>query len=53
MDVAQTERAYQKQKPIFENKKRVLGARVKSLDLRFVKNVGLGFKTPREVRFVP
>ncbi|EDQ88395.1 uncharacterized protein MONBRDRAFT_9264 [Monosiga brevicollis MX1] len=52
MDVtgAQSERSYLKQKPIFENKKRVLGQRAKSQDLRFVKSVGLGFKTPKEAR---
>merc|ERR1712133_87496 len=44
----QTERAYQKQAPIFQNKKRVVGKAVKAKDQRFVKNVGLGFKTPRE-----
>merc|ERR1712180_292603 len=44
----QTEKAYQKQAPIFQNKKRVVGKAVKSKDQRFVKNVGLGFKTPRE-----
>merc|ERR1711973_568577 len=43
----QTERAYQKQAPIFQNKKRVVGKTNKSKD-HFVKNVGLGFKTPRE-----
>merc|ERR1712142_619528 len=44
----QTERAFQKQAPIFQNKKRVVGKAVKAKDQRFVKNVGLGFKTPRE-----
>merc|ERR1711973_1040007 len=44
----QTERAYQKQAPIFQNKKRVVGKAVKAKDQRFVKNVGLGFKTPSE-----
>merc|ERR1712126_711004 len=44
----QTERAFQKQAPIFLNKKRVVGKAVKAKDQRFVKNVGLGFKTPRE-----
>merc|ERR1711962_85985 len=44
----QTEKAYQKQAPIFRNKKRVVGKAVKAKDQRFVKNVGLGFKTPRE-----
>nr|AAX48887.1 S11 [Suberites domuncula] len=45
----QTERAYQKQKPIFQNSKTViLGGSKKKKDQRFVRNVGLGFKTPRE-----
>merc|ERR1712080_388467 len=44
----QTERAFQKQAPIFQNKKRVIGKASKSKDQRFVKSVGLGFKTPRE-----
>merc|ERR1712119_220303 len=44
----QTEKAYQKQAAIFQNKKRVVGKAVKSKEQRFVKNVGLGFKTPRE-----
>merc|ERR1711931_157703 len=49
---AQTERAYQKQPTIFQNKKRVLvpegGKEVKEKLPRYHKNVGLGFKTPRE-----
>merc|ERR1712156_1078486 len=44
----QTERAFQKQAPIFQNKKIVIGKTVKAKDQRFVKYVGLGFKTPRE-----
>ncbi|CAH3025820.1 unnamed protein product, partial [Porites evermanni] len=44
----QTERAYQKQAPIFQNKKRVLGQTGKRKELRYVRNVGLGFKTPKE-----
>ncbi|EDO47816.1 predicted protein [Nematostella vectensis] len=44
----QTERAYQKQAPIFQNRKRVLGQVTKKKDLRFVRNVGLGFKTPKD-----
>merc|ERR1712212_62116 len=44
----QTERAYQKQAPIFQNKKRIIGKSTKAKDQRFVKNVGLGFKTPKE-----
>merc|ERR1712198_677375 len=43
----QTERAYQKQPTIFQNKKRVAGKVVKGKEQRFVKSVGLGFKTPR------
>ncbi|XP_057298401.1 40S ribosomal protein S11-like [Hydractinia symbiolongicarpus] len=44
----QTERAYQKQGPIFQNKKRVVGKAAKTKEQRFTKSVGLGFKTPRE-----
>ncbi|XP_046860381.1 40S ribosomal protein S11-like [Xenia sp. Carnegie-2017] len=46
----QTEKAYQKQPPIFQNKKRVLtqGQQLKKKELRYYKNVGLGFKTPQE-----
>ncbi|XP_065051429.1 small ribosomal subunit protein uS17-like [Rhopilema esculentum] len=44
----QTERAYQKQRPIFQNKKRVVGKVTKAKEQRFLRNVGLGFKTPRE-----
>merc|ERR1712176_1331186 len=43
----QTEKAYQKQPTIFQNRKRVAGKVVKGKQ-RFVKSVGLGFKTPRE-----
>merc|ERR1712050_385085 len=45
-EAAQTERAFQKQPTVFLNKKRVLTGSKKKL--RHVKNVGLGFKTPRE-----
>ena len=47
----QTERAFQKQAPIFQNKKRILGQQGKKdkKELRYVRNVGLGFKTPKEV----
>ncbi|CAK8694146.1 small ribosomal subunit protein uS17-like [Clavelina lepadiformis] len=44
-DSAQTERAYQKQPTVFVNRKRVLATSKKQ---RHVKNIGLGFKTPRE-----
>ena len=45
----QTEKAFQKQPSIFLNKKRLLGQKIKKNELRFVKNVGLGFRTPKEV----
>ncbi|KXJ07959.1 40S ribosomal protein S11 [Exaiptasia diaphana] len=45
----QTERAYQKQAPIFQNRKRVLAQPLgKKKELRYVRNVGLGFKTPKD-----
>ncbi|GMR48084.1 hypothetical protein PMAYCL1PPCAC_18279, partial [Pristionchus mayeri] len=47
---AQTERAFQKQPTVFLNSKnRLLGVGKKSnKSLRYVRNVGLGFKTPLE-----
>lgn len=51
-NILQTERAYQKQAPIFQNKKRVLGQPGKKKELRYVRNVGLGFKTPKDVSLV-
>lgn len=49
----QTERAFQKQQTVFlNNKLRTLGIGKKAKkDIRYVRNVGLGFKTPREVTF--
>ncbi|XP_065902926.1 small ribosomal subunit protein uS17-like [Dysidea avara] len=45
----QTEKAFQKQRGVFNNKKRIIGkASSGKKDVRFVRNVGLGFKTPRE-----
>ena len=45
----QTERAYQKQPTSFQNKKRVLlGEPDKEKLPRYYKNIGLGFKTPKE-----
>ncbi|KAG7334750.1 hypothetical protein KOW79_001346 [Hemibagrus wyckioides] len=46
----QNERSYQKQPTIFQNKKRVLvgDAGAKEKLPRYHRNVGLGFKTPRE-----
>uniref|UniRef100_A0A8B9MW52 Small ribosomal subunit protein uS17 n=1 Tax=Accipiter nisus TaxID=211598 RepID=A0A8B9MW52_9AVES len=47
--LSQTERAYQKQPTIFQNKKRVLlGEGGKEKLPRYYKNIGLGFKTPKE-----
>ena len=47
----QTERAFQKQETVFlNNKLRTLGLAKKSARKeRYVRNVGLGFKTPHEV----
>ncbi|XP_034246542.1 40S ribosomal protein S11 [Thrips palmi] len=42
----QTERAFQKQPTIFLNRKKGVGGKKKSL--RYTRDVGLGFKTPRE-----
>lgn len=47
----QTERAFQKQQTVFLNDKfrtQGIGKKLNKKD-RYVKNVGLGFKTPREV----
>ncbi|XP_072014537.1 small ribosomal subunit protein uS17-like [Amphiura filiformis] len=44
----QNEKAYQKQPTIFQNKKRLLASGKKAQ--RLVRNVGLGFKTPREAK---
>jgi len=46
----QTERAFQKQPTVFLNRKHVLGVGKKKSKkpLRWVRNIGLGFKTPRE-----
>ena len=48
---SQTERAYQKQPPIFQNSKAILlgAGKKKKKSQRFIRNVGLGFKTPKEV----
>ena len=45
----QTERAFQKQRGVFLNAKAGLTGKKKKKEQRFVRNVGLGFKTPREV----
>ncbi|XP_014666714.1 PREDICTED: 40S ribosomal protein S11-like [Priapulus caudatus] len=43
----QTERSFQKQPTVFLNRKKSLPSKKKK-GLRYYKNVGLGFKTPRE-----
>ncbi|XP_059484564.1 small ribosomal subunit protein uS17 isoform X1 [Neocloeon triangulifer] len=43
----QSERAFQKQPTIFLNRKKALATK-KRTALRYTRNVGLGFKTPRE-----
>eukprot|EP00227_Mantoniella_beaufortii_P015510 CAMPEP_0197576648 /NCGR_PEP_ID=MMETSP1326-20131121/1594_1 /TAXON_ID=1155430 /ORGANISM="Genus nov. species nov., Strain RCC2288" /LENGTH=159 /DNA_ID=CAMNT_0043139603 /DNA_START=89 /DNA_END=565 /DNA_ORIENTATION=+ len=45
---AQHETAYQKQGAVFENKKRILTNKKNKKGTRFVRNVGLGIKTPKE-----
>eukprot|EP01138_Halocafeteria_seosinensis_P005399 gb/GECG01005519.1/.p1 GENE.gb/GECG01005519.1/~~gb/GECG01005519.1/.p1 ORF type:complete len:164 (+),score=10.83 gb/GECG01005519.1/:1-492(+) len=44
--IDQNEKAFQKQDGVFLARKRVLGRRT-TKGLRFVRNVGLGFKTPK------
>ena len=44
----QNERAFQKQSNIFANKKRLLGRKPKQKEVRYFRNIGLGFKTPKE-----
>ena len=46
-EAEQTEKAYQKQDAIFIGRKRVLGKKTKK-GMRFTRNIGLGFKTPKE-----
>ena len=43
----QTQKAYQKQDAVFVARRRVAGAK-KQKSLRYVKSIGLGFKTPKE-----
>lgn len=43
----QNERSFQKQTNVFLNRKKIVTGRKK--DLRYHRDVGLGFKTPREV----
>ena len=46
--IGKAERAYQKQPTVFQNKKRLPGAKKVTLK-RYNRTVGLGFKTPNEV----
>ena len=46
-EAEQTEKAYQKQDAVFIGRKRVLGKKTKK-GMRFTRNIGLGFKTPKE-----
>nr|CAD7459970.1 unnamed protein product [Timema tahoe] len=46
-ELVNNERSFQKQPTIFLNRKKGLGAKKKK-SLRYIRNVGLGFKTPRE-----
>ena len=45
-EAEQTERAYQKQDAVFLGRKRQLAKKSKK-GLRYVRSVGLGFKTPK------
>ena len=45
----QSERAFQRQPTVFLNKKRAVTATKSAKAPRYVRSVGLGFKTPREV----
>jgi small subunit ribosomal protein S11e len=46
----QAERSFQKQPTIFLNRKKGIGKKKKKRSVRYVRNVGLGFKTPREAQ---
>ena len=48
MTEQQNERSYQKQDNVFLVKKRLLGKKIKQKERRWVKSIGLGFKTPKE-----
>tara|TARA_B100001173_G_C15504218_1_gene344338 strand:- start:131 stop:478 length:348 start_codon:yes stop_codon:yes gene_type:complete len=45
-EAEQTEKAYQKQDAVFIGRKRALAKKSKK-GMRYVRNVGLGFKTPK------
>ncbi|EEB19848.1 40S ribosomal protein S11, putative [Pediculus humanus corporis] len=44
----QNEKSFQKQPTVFLNRKKSLGIKKNKTGLRYIRNVGLGFKTPRE-----
>jgi len=44
----QSEKSFQKQPMIFTGKRRLLGSKKTGSELRYWRNVGLGFKTPQE-----
>eukprot|EP01112_Ceratiomyxa_fruticulosa_P000108 TRINITY_DN1012_c0_g1_i3.p1 TRINITY_DN1012_c0_g1~~TRINITY_DN1012_c0_g1_i3.p1 ORF type:complete len:157 (-),score=23.67 TRINITY_DN1012_c0_g1_i3:126-596(-) len=48
MTDVQSEKAFQKQDQIWAGRVAVLGRKVRRNQLRYVKNIGLGFKTPVE-----
>ena len=48
--MVQSERAYQKQPTIFQNRKRPAGSSKRVTLKRYMRNVGLGFRTPAEVK---
>merc|ERR1719291_553162 len=46
----QTEKAFQKQDAVFIGAKRLLGKKASKKALRYWRNVGLGFSTPKEAK---
>ncbi|CAK0798646.1 unnamed protein product [Prorocentrum cordatum] len=46
----QTEKAFQKQDAVFIGAKRLLGKKAGKKALRYWRNVGLGFSTPKEAK---
>ena len=47
---AEKERSFQKQPTVFLNKKSLIGKTREKAE-RYTRNVGLGFKTPKDVSF--
>uniref|UniRef100_A0A7S4W8D8 Small ribosomal subunit protein uS17 N-terminal domain-containing protein n=2 Tax=Alexandrium monilatum TaxID=311494 RepID=A0A7S4W8D8_9DINO len=46
----QTEKAFQKQEPVFIGSKRLLGKKSSKRAVRYWRNVGLSFQTPKEAK---